>query len=54
MSSKVLKKMAEIAILMDVDGPENILQLENAYFDTTHTHVCMALKHSQCGWFILQ
>ena len=36
---KSSKKMAEIAILMDVDGPENILQLENAYFDTTHTHV---------------
>ena len=31
--------MAEIAILMDVDGPENILQLENAYFDATHTRV---------------
>ena len=36
---KSSKKMAEIAILMDVDGPENILQLENAYFDTTHTCV---------------
>ena len=36
---KSSKKMAEIAILMDVDGPENILQLENAYFDTTHTRV---------------
>ena len=36
---KSSKKMAEIAILMDVDGPENILQLENAYFDATHMRV---------------
>ena len=28
-----------MAILMDVEGPENILQLENAYFDATHTRV---------------
>ena len=24
---------------MDVSGPENILQVENAYFDATHVHV---------------
>ena len=34
---KCSKKMGQIAITMDVDGPENILQLENAYFDATHT-----------------
>ena len=28
-----------MAIAMDQDGPDNILQLENAYFDTTHTRV---------------
>ena len=28
-----------MALLMDVEGPENILQLENAYFDATHTRV---------------
>ena len=27
--------MAQIAIDMDIDGPHNILQKENAYFDTT-------------------
>ena len=32
-------KMAEIALQMDVNGEDNILQLENAYFDTTHSHV---------------
>ena len=32
-------KMAEMAIPFDIDGEENILQLENAYFDTTHSHV---------------
>ena len=31
--------MAELAIQMDVEGPENILQEENAYFDATHTRV---------------
>ena len=31
--------MGEMALLMDVEGPENILQLENAYFDATHTRV---------------
>ena len=36
---KSSEKMAEIAILMDVDRPEYILQLENAYFDATHMHV---------------
>ena len=32
-------KMAEIALSMNEDAPENILQLENAYFDSTHTRV---------------
>ena len=36
---KSSKKMGEMAILMDVEGPEHILQLENAYFDATHTWV---------------
>ena len=36
---KSSKVMAELAIQMDVEGPENILQKENAYFDTTHTRV---------------
>ena len=36
---KSARKMAQIAIMMDQDGPPNILQMENAYFDTTHTRV---------------
>ena len=32
-------KMAEIALQMDVNGEDNILQLENAYFDATHSCV---------------
>ena len=32
-------KLAKIAIQMDVDGEPNLLQLENAYFDATHTRV---------------
>ena len=36
---KSSKVMAELAIQMDVEGPENILQEENAYFDATHTRV---------------
>ena len=28
-----------IAVWMDIDGPYNILQEENAYFDATHTQV---------------
>ena len=36
---KSSKKMGEMALLMNVEGPENILQLENAYFDATHTKV---------------
>ena len=36
---KSLQKMAELAIHMDINGEENILQLENAYFDATHSHV---------------
>ena len=36
---KSSKKMAQMAIEMDVDREENILQLENAYFDATHSRV---------------
>ena len=36
---KSSRKMGEMALLMDVKGPENILQLENAYFDAMHTRV---------------
>ena len=36
---KSSSKMAEIALQMNEDAPENLLQLENAYFDVTHTHV---------------
>lgn len=28
-----------IAVRMDINGPYNILQEENAYFDVTHTRV---------------
>ena len=31
--------MAQIALLMNEDAEENILQLENTYFDSTHTRV---------------
>ena len=33
---KSSKVMAELAVQMDVNSPENILQEENAYFDATH------------------
>ena len=36
---KSSSKMAQIALLMNEDAEENILQLENAYFDSTHTCV---------------
>ena len=36
---KASKQMTRIALAMDVDGPENVLQLENAYFDATHTWI---------------
>ena len=36
---KSSQKMAELAIHMDINGEENILQLENAYFDETHSCV---------------
>ena len=36
---KSSKKMAQMAIEMDVDSEDNILQLENAYFDATHSHI---------------
>ena len=31
--------MGEMTILMDVKGPEHILQFENVYFDATHIWV---------------
>ena len=31
--------MIELEIKMDIDGDENIMQTENAYFDTTHSRV---------------
>ena len=31
--------MIELAIKMDIDGDENIMQTENAYFDATHSRV---------------
>ena len=31
--------MAQLAICMDVNGSEDGLQMENAYFDATHTRV---------------
>ena len=37
-------KLAKIAVQMDVDGEPNLLQLENAYFDATHTQEFTALK----------
>ena len=36
---KTSRKIALMAINMDQDGPENILQMENAYFDATHSLV---------------
>ena len=36
---KSSKQMTRIALAMNVDGPENVLQLENAYFDAMHTWI---------------
>ena len=36
---KSSRVMAELAVQMDVTGPENILQQETAYFDVIHTCV---------------
>ena len=36
---KSSRKMAQMALNMDIDGEPNILQMENAYFDATHTQV---------------
>ena len=36
---KSSKETAELAIAMDQDSPNKILQLENAYFDATHTRM---------------
>ena len=36
---KSSQEMAELAIRMDVNGPEDGLQKENAFFDVTHTRV---------------
>ena len=31
--------MAQMAVDMDQAGPENMMQMENAYFDATHSRV---------------
>ena len=36
---KSSRKMAQMALNMDIDGEPNILQMENVYFDATHTQV---------------
>ena len=36
---KSSRTMAKMALDMDVDGEPNLLQMENTYFDATHTHV---------------
>ena len=36
---KSSRKMIELAIKMDIDGDENIMQTDNAYFDATHSRV---------------
>ena len=36
---KSSRRMAKMALDMDVDGEPNLLQMENTYFDATHTHV---------------
>ena len=36
---KSSQEMAQLAICMDVNGPEDGLQKENAFFDVTHTRV---------------
>ena len=36
---KSSRRMAKMALDMDVDGVPNLLQMENVYFDATHTHV---------------
>ena len=36
---KSSRRMAQLAIDMDQDGEENLLQMENAYFDATHSRV---------------
>ena len=46
---KTSSVMAQIATDMDIDGPQNILQKENAYFDTTF---CRVYGFSSFGlWF---
>ena len=42
--------MAEIALQMDVNGEDNILQLENAYFDATHS--CVQYFKSLGMWLV--
>ena len=36
---KSSRKMIELALKMDIDGDDNIMQTENAYFDATHSRV---------------
>ena len=51
MSSKAPESWLNLAIQMDVEGPDNILQEENAYFDATHTRF-MASNPWDYGCFI--
>ena len=46
-------EMVELAIRMDVNGPEDGLQKENAFFDVTHTRV-HGFKNFPCGLFMVQ
>ena len=36
---KSSRKMVELALKMDIDGDQNIMQTENAYFNATHSRV---------------
>ena len=36
---KSSRRMAKMALDMDVDGEANLLQIENVYFDAIHTHI---------------
>ena len=36
---KLSRKMTELALKMDIDGDDKIMQTENVYFDATHSRV---------------
>ena len=46
--------MIELAIKMDTDGPQNIMQTENAYFDATHGFKSFGLwvYHPSMCWIL--